>query len=176
MSDVQPRATDTIVPQAVKVAIGSGSEAEEYTITTFCLAKTIRTFALMTELAAAAGLNEAVSAAEQANVGGEFQQAVAPSFVKRALAILPAALANGTPALYKLLGLLVTPNIKLRRMDENGEDIDGFLLASGRDLAYRGTNDQIVSLIVQSVQVIGIETIIKQLPNLMMLLTGGSRS
>lgn len=170
------KATDTILPQSVRVVIGSGETVETYTIATFCLAKTIRTFALMTELAQAAGLSEVVSAANESAVAGEFQNAIAPGFVSRALAVLPKALTSGTPALYRLLGLLITPNAKLRKMDEEGEDIDGYLFNKGRDLSYEATNDQMVDLVVKSVQVIGVETIIKQLPNLMTLLRGGSRS
>lgn len=163
-------ATDTLVPQAVKVTVGSSENAETFTIATFCLSKTIRTFALLTELAQAAGISDVVAAANDSAAAGEFQSAVAPAFVTRALAILPKALANGTPALYRLLGLLVTPNAKLRKMDEEGDDIDGYLLGKGRDLAYEGSNDQIVSLVLKSVQVMGLETITKNLPGLMSLL------
>lgn len=176
MSDVTARATDTLIPQVVKVVIGHGEDAETYTLATFALAKTIRTFALMSELAQAAGISQVVGAAENSAANGEFSQAVAPSFVSKVLAVLPGALANGTPALYKLLGLLITPNAKLRRMDEDGEDIDGTLLTLGRGLAYSASNDQIVALLLAAVQVIGIESIIKQLPNLMTALTGGVKS
>ena len=176
MSDVTARATDTLMPQAVKVTIGHGEDAETYTLATFALAKTIRTFALMSELARDAGLSGVVGAAENAAANGEFSQAVAPSFITKVLAVLPSALENGTPTLYRLLGLLVTPNGKLRKMDENEEDIDGYLLQLGRGIAYSASNDQIIGLLMAAVQVIGIESIIKQLPNLMTALTGGVRS
>lgn len=176
MSDVTARATDTLMPQTVKVVIGHGEDAETYTLATFALAKTIRTFALMSELARDAGISGVVGAAEQSKAAGEFEQAVAPSFVTKVLAVLPSALENGTPTLYRLLGLLVTPNAKLRRMDEEGEDIDDMLLKLGRSIAYSASNDQVVTLLMAAVQVIGIESIIKQLPNLMTALTGGVKS
>lgn len=172
-----PRATDTIVPQAVKVTVGSGEDVTSYVIATFCLAKTIRTFAYMTELAEQAGLSSILSAAGASAEAGEFAEGgIAPGFISRALAVLPNAVRNGTPALYRLLGLIVTSNRKLREMDENGEDIDDYLLKIGRGIAYDGTNEQAVALVLSAVKVIGVDTILAQLPNLTRLLPSGRQS
>jgi hypothetical protein len=167
LSDVTQRATDTIVPQSVRVTLGSGEEVETYTINSFCLAKTIRTFTYLSDLGGKVGLSDAVGAVADtdASSGG-----VLPGLIKRALAVLPTALRDGEPSLYMLLGVLVTSNAKLRRMDEDGEDIDGFLLKTGKGIAYTASNDQIIDLFVKSVQVIGVATIVKNLPALMGML------
>lgn len=165
MSDA-PRATDTIVPQSVRVTLGSGEDAETYTINSFCLAKTIRTFTYMSDLGGKVGLSDAVGALSSTDA----QQGALPNLLKRALAVLPNALRDGEPSLYMLLGVLVTPNAKLRRMDEDGEDIDAFLLKVGRGIAYTASNDQIIDLFIKSVQVIGVATIVKNLPGLLTMI------
>jgi hypothetical protein len=169
----EPRATDTIVPQSVRVVLGTGEEQETYTINSFCLAKTIRTFTYLSDLGGKVGLAGAVSAVSDtdASSGG-----VLPGLIKRALAVLPTALREGEPSLHLLLGVLVTSNAKLRRMDEEGEDIDAYLLKVGKGISYTATNDQIIDLFVKSVQVIGVESIIKNLPALMGMMTGGAQN
>lgn len=169
MSDVSPRATDTIVPQSVRVVLGSGEEQETITINSFCLAKTIRTFTYLSDLGGKVGLSDAVGAVAGTDASSG---SVLPGLIKRALAVLPSALREGEPSLHMLLGVLVTSNVKLRRMDEDGEDIDTYLLKTGRGIAYTASNDQIINLFVQSVQVIGVATIVKNLPGLLTMLTG----
>jgi hypothetical protein len=162
----QPQATETIVPQSVRVVLGAGEEQETVTINSFCLAKTIRTFTYMSDLGGKIGLAGAVSAVAETDAS----VSVLPGLLTRALAVLPTALRDGEPGLYMLLGVLVTSNVKLRRMDEDGEDIDAYLLKTGKGIAYTASNDQIVNLFIKSVQVIGVESIIKNLPALMGML------
>lgn len=163
----QPKATETIVPQSVKVVLGSGEEQETVTINSFCLAKTIRTFTYLSDLGGKVGLSDAVGAVAGTDASSG---SVLPGLLKRALAVLPSALRDGEPSLHMLLGVLVTSNAKLRRMDEEGEDIDGYLLKVGKGISYTASNDQIIDLFIKSVQVIGVATIVKNLPALMGML------
>jgi hypothetical protein len=168
------KATDTLVPAVVRVTIGSEAEGtiEQFVIATFCLSKTIRTFSLMTELSQAVGLSGAIGAVTGSDASAE--GGVLPGLLSKALAVLPSALAEGQPVLYQLLGLLVTSNAKLRRMDEDGEDIDTILTKLGRNIAYNGTNDQVVELLIKSFQALGVDSIVKNLPGLMRLIGGRS--
>lgn len=166
MSDEQQRATETIVPQSVRVVLGSGEEMETITINSFCLAKTIRTFTYLSDLGGKVGLSDAVGAV----AGADNSTGMLPGLLKRALAVLPTALRDGEPSLHLLLGVLVTPNVKLRRLDEDGEDIDAYLMKVGKGISFTATNDQIIDLFIKSVQVIGVKTIVKNLPALMGML------
>ncbi len=102
------------------------------------------------------------------------QGGVLPGLLAKALAVLPSALAEGQPVLYQLLGLLVTTNKRLRKMDEEGADIDAELTRVGRDIAWRGSNDQVVELLIKSFQALGVDSIVKNLPGLMKLIGGRS--
>lgn len=163
MSEMSARSAETLLPAIWSAVVGE----EKYTIRTFALAKTIRAFSLIGELIESADIGSVVRAASDSAEAGEFEQDIAPGFVTKALLALPKALRDGSPAVYKLIGLIVTPNSKLRAMDENDEDIDAYLLHEGRRLAYEGTTEQIVNLFGAAVQAIGVETILAQLPNLM---------
>lgn len=163
MSNMSAQSAETLLPESWKAVVGD----EAFTIRTFALAKTIKAFALIGELIESADIGSVVRAASDSAEAGEFERDVAPGFVTQALLALPKALRDGSPAVYKLIGLIVTPNSKLRAMDEADEDIDAFLLHEGRRLAYEGTTEQIVNLFGAAVQAIGVETILAQLPNLM---------
>lgn len=173
--DGPTRATDTLIPDFTEVKVGD----DTFQIRTFCLVKTIRTFALMTELAQAAGISEVVGAANASAQAGEFAgveaglPVVAPGFVTKVLAVLPNALKNGEPTLYRLLGLLVTSNRQLEDWETDEVNSDTELLKIGKRLAFRGNTDEIIRLVMGSVQAIGLKTIVQQLPNLAMLLGGG---
>jgi hypothetical protein len=162
----QQRATETIVPQSVRVVLGTGEEQEIITINSFCLAKTIRTFTYLSDLGGKVGLSDAVGAV----AGADNSTGMLPGLLKRALAVLPTALRDGEPSLHLLLGVLVTGNAKLRKLDEEGEDIDAYLLKVGKGVSFTATNDQIIDLFIKSVEVIGVKTIIKNLPALMGML------
>lgn len=163
MSEMSPKSAETILPESWKATVGE----ETFTIRTFALAKVIKAFALIGELIESAKIDDVVKAAADSAEAGEFEQDIAPGFVTKALLAIPKALREGSPAVYKLIGLIVTPNSKLRAMDEGDEDIDAHLLHEGRRLAYEGTTEQIVNLFSAAVQAIGVETILAQLPNLM---------
>jgi hypothetical protein len=90
-------------------------------------------------------------------------------------AVLPNLLKTGEPTLYRLLGLLVTSNRQLEDWEVDEVNTDSELLKVGKRIAFRGTNDEIIRLVLASVQAIGMKTIVQQLPNLTMLL-GGARS
>lgn len=160
------KATDTLVAQSQTITIGD----ERYSIATFCLAKTIRAFQLLTELGTSAGLQQVVAAADEAGVAGEFEQTVAPGFVSRALAVLPQALSAGVPALYRLLGLIVTPNRELADLEDSGADVDGYLHNRGMRIARTASLSETVELVLTGANALGVETIVSQLPNLRGLL------
>lgn len=162
MSDVSPRGAETLLAESETVRVGE----ENFLIRTFALAKTIKAFALIGELIQSADVGGIVGAAASSDESGEFAGAVAPGFVTKALLALPKALGDGSPAVYKLIGLIVTPNSKLRAMDEQDEDIDGHLLREGRRLAYEGTTEEVVALFTAGIQAIGVETVLAQLPKL----------
>jgi len=170
--NVQGTATDTLVPRVVTVTVGEDS----YRIAPFCLAKTMIFFRLLTELAEAAGVQQAAGELSQAATEGELEGIVAPGFIARILGILPRALREGTPALYKVLGLIVTSNATLRELEENDGDIEGHILKLGRKLAYEGDANTAVQLIVSAIPQIGIETIMGNLPTLMALLGLGGKT
>lgn len=163
MSNLSAQGAATLLPDTWTVEVGE----EKYTIRTFSLAKTIKTFSLLGELLEAADVQGVVSAAADSATAGEFSQVVAPGFVSRALLAVPKALRDGSPAVYRLLGLIVTPSSVLYRMEQEEEDIDSYLFIKGRELAHLGTNKQHMALLGAAVQAIGVETIMEQLPNLM---------
>jgi hypothetical protein len=164
MSDtMSSQGAETLLPTSRKAVMGE----ETITVKTFALAKTIRAFALIGELVESANLGEIMRAVDASEAGGEFEQDIAPSFVTRVVAVLPSALRNGTPAVYKLLGLIATPNSKLRAMDENDEDIDAHLFSEGRRLAYDATTEEAINLLMVAIEAIGVQTILDQLPKVM---------
>lgn len=163
-------ATDTLIPRVTKVSIGSGEDVTEYRIAPFALAKTMLIFRLLTELAEVAGVQQAAGELTQAATDGELEGIVAPGFIARILGILPLAFRNGTPALYRVLGLIVTSNKELREMEENEVDIEGHLLKAGRKIAYDGNLSDAMNLIFAAIPQIGLETIMGNLPALKGLL------
>lgn len=161
--------TDTLVKKSVNVTVAE----QDYTIATFKFAKTVRVFQLLSELAASAGIESVVSAADQSAANGEFEQenGIASSFVANILRIIPKALRDGVPALYKLLGLIITTNQDLKAMErDDSVDTDKVLYEKGMDLAYDGDVEELMNLIVSAVNVMGIESILKNLGPLMGML------
>lgn len=168
MSDTK-NATETLVAEARTVRLG----AEDIVIRTFCLAKTIRAFALLSELAEQAGISNLLGAANDSALAGEFEGAIAPGFISRLVAFLPKALRDGTPAVYKLVGLLVTSNRDLREMDEAEKDVDTELLRIGKRLSYEANPSQFAELITASVELMGVRTVLGNLRGLIALARQG---
>lgn len=160
--------TQTILPQVSRVTVGE----ETYNIAPFCLAKTMLTFRLLSELAQSAGVGDALG-----SFGGDGLQSVAgsgvlPGLIRRALDVLPTALQTSEPALYRVLGLIITANSRLRDLEEREEDIDAYLLSEGRRLAYAGTVEALIGLVLAAINQIGIETILGNLPSLLRVVNG----
>ena len=156
-----PKATETLVAEAGSVVVGEAT----YVVKTFCFAKTVRTFALLTELAEAAGVSQVVASAD------DVATATQAGFISQLFTALPRALREGTPALYKLLGLIVTGNKELKKIERDDDvDVDALLLERGTDIAYDGSTEEVLGLVAQAVQVMGVETIIKNVRPLMGLL------
>lgn len=153
MTETAPRATDTLIPQLWTVRIGD----EDFRFATFSLAKTIRTFALLAEIAEKTGVSAAA---------GATSEGPAPGVFGRIVAALPKALREARDPLYQLLGLIVTSNKTLRELEEDGEDIEALLVKTGRRLANEGNNPQFVQLVSAAAEAIGVETIVQQIPNL----------
>jgi hypothetical protein len=173
------KATDTIVKKGVHLVVGAalaeeGEQPLEFYVATFCFAKTVRAFALLTELAEAAGVGKVVDAADKSGVEGEFdnpvEKPVAPGFIQQLVTILPKALRDGIPAAHKLIGLIVTSNKELARMEDDEEDVDEALRRLGRRIAREGSTEEVLGVIAAGAQVMGIETIVKNLMPLMGML------
>lgn len=157
MSDLKQ--TDTLVKKSVTVEVNG----EHYVIGTFCLAKTVRTFQLLAELAQAAGLSEAAKTSFQEDiVTGEVNVSLA-NIVSQLIKALPKLLADGVPAVYKLLGLIITGNKELKRLEKaDGVDVDQVLYEKGEEIAYCDDGvEGVMQLLSAAVQVMGTETIVK---------------
>lgn len=159
MSDLKQ--TETLVKKSVTVEVNG----EHYVIGTFCLAKTIRAFQLISELAHAAGLGEAAKTSLQEDiVTGEVNVSLA-NIVGQLIKALPKLLADGVPAIYKLLGLIVTGNRELKRLEKaDGVDVDQVLYEKGEEIAYYDDGvEGVMQLLSAAVQVMGTETIVGKL-------------
>jgi hypothetical protein len=151
MSDATPGQSATLVPLFDRVTIGD----ETYTIGTFSLARTIRAFALLTQLAEIAGLGKERDEQQPSSVFGGI------------ISALPTLVKTGTPALYSLLGLIITPNVRLRKMEEDGEDVDEYLLRQGRRLSHEANTQQFVQLLTAAVKAIGVDTVLGEVSGLL---------
>ena len=164
IAEPTPVATETLVSDAAGIVVGEA----KYVVKTFCFAKTVRTFALLTQLAEAAGISKVVASADD---GTEDEKTTQAGFISQLFAALPKALTDGTPAIYKLLGLIVTGNKELKKLErEDGVDVEAVLMERGTDIAYDGSTEEVLGLIGAAVQVMGVETIIKNVRPLMGLL------
>lgn len=170
------KVTDAIVKKVVRITVGAalaeeGDEPEDYVIGTFCFAKTVRAFALLTELAEAAGVGKMAEAATTEGVEGGFEQPVAPGFVTQLVTLLPKALREGVPAAHKLIGLTVTGNKRLAALEDDDEaDVDAELQRVGRHIARIGSSEEVLAVIAAGAGQMGLETIVKNLKPLMGLL------
>lgn len=139
----------------------------------FAFAKTLKTFSLVSELAQAANIRQAVAAVGQdaasGNLDAESEQP-ASNFIGAILDIIPAALKNGVPAVYKLIGLIPLTNKELKELEKSDADVDGILLERGRDFCYDYDIDAVVALVSAAVQVIGVETIVRHAGPLLKML------
>jgi hypothetical protein len=164
-----PKMTDTIVKKSVEVVIGE----ERYTISTFKFAKSLLALQYLSELAAAAGIEQAMMAADVSAANGEFAQegGIASSFVTQIIRVIPKALRDGVPALYQLLGLVVTSNKDLKALEmDDGADTAKELYKKGRELAYDGDVNELMNLIAAGAAMLGVEGILKNLAPLMGML------
>jgi hypothetical protein len=173
-------ATETLLKKSVVVELlNEEGEPYEVAIHTFSFAKTLRTFALLSELAASAGVGKTVKAATEDTVAAEAEGSTTPpvatNFIQAVLELLPAALKNGVPAVYKLIGLIVTGNKALKEMEKSDTvNVDEVLLERGRDLTYDNGVDEVVTLISGSIQVMGVETIVRNVVPLVRALRVGA--
>lgn len=165
------KATETLMAQLRQVTVNQiDGEAVTYRIPTFSLAKTIRAFQYLTELGTAAGLSSVASdIVAEASAGN--QEPVAPAFVLRALAALPKALTSGVPALYRLVGLVVTLNRQLEDWETEGVDIEAELYKVGRKIANRSELPGVVELVTAGADALGIQSIVSQFPKIRALLS-----
>lgn len=153
--------TETLVKKSVTVVI----DGENHIINTFCFAKTVRTFQLISELASAAGLGDAAKTSLQEDiVTGEVNVSLA-NIVSQLIKALPKLLADGVPAVYKLLGLIITGNKELKRLEKaDGVDVDQVLYEKGEEIAYCDDGvEGVMQLLSAAVQVMGTEAIVGNL-------------
>lgn len=168
--------SETLLKKSVSVVVGE----DQYTIATFSFGKTLKLFSYVAALTAAARIKDAFEAAAELPTGEHALTSLpelengdvlpelptpgssASTFISSLLDILPAALQGGTPVVYQLLGLLITSNKELKRLERDSEqDTDGVLRERGEDLAYDATNAEMLTLVGEALTVIGIESIIK---------------
>lgn len=162
-------ATETLMKKGIPVTL-TDADGEETTLvlTTFAFGKTVRAFAILTELAASMGISDLMGAASRDNPEGEEKPTMATNFITALLAGLPKLLKAGGPTIFRLLGLIVTGNKELKRLEEeDGVDVDAELLKRGRDLAFDYDNEEIFRLVTIAVQLAGVETVIENLVPLM---------
>jgi hypothetical protein len=175
MSDT-PKATETLVRKTVTVTL----DGTEYVVSTFKFAKTVRAFALITEIAAAAGLEDAVKrllGEADAPVEDEDEQAqpkqwTLSGLIGQLLTMLPKMMREGVPAVYKLLALIVIPNEELKRLEKDESvDVERVLYERGFDLAHDCTLDEVLSAFSAVANVIGVETILGNVGALVRMLS-----
>ncbi len=161
------KATETLTRKTFPAII----DGQEYIISTFKFAKTVRAFACITEIAAAAGLENAVkrllgeevpAASDDDGEQAQPQQWTLSGLIGQLLVMLPKMMRDGVPAVYKLLALIVTPNEELKRLEKDETvDVEATLLERGRDLAYDADLEEAMAVFTGAAQVIGVETILK---------------
>ncbi len=173
------RVTDVLVKTAARCIVGAdlaeegeeGVEPTTYVIGTFCFAKTVRAFALLTELAESAGVGRVVEAASDSGTAGEMDQPVAAGFVTQLVTLLPRALRQGVPAAHKLLGLIVTGNKALAALeDADGVDVDEEMGKLGLLISRVGSTSEIMNVISTGATQLGIEALVKNVMPLMRFL------
>ena len=172
MSDYK-NPSETILRKSVNVTVvDENGEPHDITIKEFAFAKTLKVFALVGELAAAANVGRAVEAANQDAEAGSFEtpSPMATNFISTILELLPSALKNGVPAVYKLIGLIPLSNKELKELEKGDGDLDAVLLERGRDFAYDYGIEEVVTLVSAAVQVIGIETIVRNVGPLLKMM------
>lgn len=165
------KATETLMAQVRVVEVRQvDGETVSYRIPTFSLAKTIRAFQYLTDLGTAAGLSSVASdIVAEASEGNP--EPVAPAFVLRALAALPKALKSGVPALYRLVGLVVTSNRQLEDWETEGVDIEDELHKAGRKIANRSELPGVIELVTAGADALGVQSIAAQFPKIRALLS-----
>jgi hypothetical protein len=166
MSDTTQTATETLVRKTITITI----DGKDYLVSTFRFGKAVRAFALITEIAAAAGLEDAVKrllGEDTPAVSGDDEEAPAQpaqwtlsSLIGQLLVMLPRMMREGVPAVYKLLALIVTPNAELKEMERDERiDVEKVLYDKGFELAFDGELDEILGAFSAAAQVIGVETL-----------------
>src|SRR5690242_11766834 len=115
------KATETLTRKTVTVTI----DGQEHIISTFKFAKTVRAFSYITEIAASAGLENAVKRllGEDTSAVSNDDDDEAPAqqqqtwtlsgLVGQLLVMLPKLMRDGVPSVYKLLALTLMPNDEL---------------------------------------------------------------
>lgn len=165
---------ETLLRKGVTVTLVNEDDEETVLfIRDFAFAKTLKTFSLVSELAMAANIREAVSAVGQDAEAGNLEEGTerpATNFIAAIIDIIPAALTNGVPSVYKLIGLIPLTNRELKELEKSDADVDAVLLERGRDFAYEYDIDAVVSLVAAAAQVIGVETIVRHAGPLLKML------
>lgn len=157
------KATDTLIPQIKRIKVGEGEDEREIAMATFCLAKSLLAVELIGELVKQSGLGET----EEPPADGDYT--VSP-LLRKFMRVLTSGLATAQPAFYRLVGLAVTSNKRLATIDAEGGDVYQETLREGKSLAYTITNDQLIALLMATVECLGVESIYSHFPKMMTLL------
>jgi len=155
---VVPQGTDTLVKKTANVIVGE----QTYQIATFKFGKMVRALALVAEVAAAAGIEDATK--KLMGNGEDGENITVAGILGQVVNVLPKLLKDGVPGLYKLIGLVLTPNKELYKMETDDDaDVDKALFIKGRDVAWEAEPQEVMNILSMGVQQIGVETILGNL-------------
>ena len=160
---MEPKATDTLIPQLTTVVVGEGEDQREIKMATFCLAKSLLAVELIADLVKQSGLGDE----EEPPADGDYS--ISP-LLRKFTRVWASGMSKAQPAFYRLVGLAITSNKRLATLENNEEDIHLEILKVGKELAYTITNDQLINLLKATVECLGVESIFSQFTKLAALL------
>lgn len=162
----QTAVSETLVPTVVSVAVGD----QTYSIAPFSMAKSVQAMSYLYAIAEAAGVTDAVARLGQAR--DEVLLGNAPNLLSQFTHIVPALFANGAAPAYRLIGLMLTPNYKLKELVRAEESVDNYCAALGEDIAYgdEGTVDKVIEIIQKGFGQMSNQSVMTSLPNFLRLM------
>jgi hypothetical protein len=150
--------TLTLVPTEAFVVING----ERRLVKTFCTAKSIRALALISKVVKGANLPAIGEIFQEGEDGTQIRFV---KLVETVLRDIPTLLNEATPQLYMLLGLILTSNEELRRLERGGsQSVDEALLEKGTEIAYAPEGiSVVVDLLSVALRQAGLSTVVGKL-------------
>jgi hypothetical protein len=162
----QTAVSETLVPSVVTVSV----EDTVYTIAPFSMAKSVKAMSYLYGVAEAAGITDAVARLGQAR--DNVLMGNAPNLLSQFVSIIPALFENGAVPAYQLIGLMLTPNKELLRLEDAEESVDEHCRKLGRSIAYSddGTIDKVVEIVQKGFSQMSNQPLMASVPNLVRLM------